>query len=363
MEFYNCDISEEGKKNVMEVLNSGYLNQGKYVAELESTILPKYMGNHHPILTNSCTSALHIALELSYVRGREVILPGKTFIATGMAVLMAGGIPVFCDVEKNTFQISLKTVEHLIGINTAAVIGVSWGGRTCAHELSDIKKKYPQISTIEDAAHAFGTLSDASAYTDYRCYSFQAIKVLSCGDGGAIACRNYQNAVRAKAMRWFGINKDKMTFDTNGKRRMQVEGKGFKYNMNDFNAALLGGNLTHFEENKAGRFNVCKIYNDVLGYTYGAEAYNYNSFWLYGLLVKNSDAWIKRANEVGIPARKMDSDISVHGIFGSQNKLDNTFFIDENEVYFPCHDKLMFNDVTKIKNFISKIVEAGDLWD
>lgn len=362
MEFYNCDVSEEGKKNVMEVLNSGYLNQGKYVAELESTILPKYMGNHHPILTNSCTSALHIALELSYVRGREVILPGKTFIATGMAVLMAGGIPVFCDVEDD-FQISLETVAPNISKNTAAVIGVSWGGKTCALQLCRIRNEFPHINTIEDAAHAFGTKSDSNHFTDYRCYSFQAIKALSCGDGGAIACLGHFDSTKAKAMRWFGINKDKMTFDNSGKRVMEVERPGYKYNMNDFNAALLTGNLTQFQNNKTGRFNVCKIYNDALGLQYVSEDYNENSFWLYGLLVRNSKDWIRVANELGIPARKMDSDVSIHHVFGKQNELKKTQFIDEHEIYFPCHDKLTFNDVTKITNLLKRIKISGNIID
>ncbi len=358
MEFYNCDISEDAKKFVNEVLNSGYLNQGRLVRALEEDMMPEYVDVHYPLLTNSCTAALHIALELSNVRGKEVILPGKTFIATGMAVLMAGGKPVFCDVEIDTRNLSLETVKPLVNENTAAVIGVSYGGLSCSLELRKIKETYKDISIIEDAAHAFGNIDEHTSYIDHRCYSFQAIKVLSCGDGGMIASRMYNQHLKAKAMRWFGINKDKMTFDPNGKRRMQVESYGYKYNMNDLNAAILGGNLKEFHKRKSARYNVAQILSSNLG---KFPAYKNSSFWLFGILAKNSDDWIKRANAEGIPARKMDSDISGHGVFGFDGILKNTRFIDENEIYFPCHHMLTFGDVGNISNFLKKIKDSGDL--
>jgi len=358
MEFYNTDVSLSAKKYANDVLDSGYLNQGKYVKELEESILPKYTYTYYPTLTNSCTAALHIALEIANVRGKKVILPAKTFIATGMAVKMAGGIPIFADVAFDSKNITLETVEHLIDSDTAAVIGVSWGGLSCLKELARIKKKY-NVYTIEDAAHAFGTYDLGASYVDFRCYSFQAIKPLSCGDGGIIASRYMKDNLKARAYRWFGINKDKMTFSETGERRMQVECYGYKYNMNDLNAAILRGNIEDFDKNWDSRCKISAMYNSSLGITDSYMPLEH-SRWLYGMNVKNSNEWIKKANKLGIPARKMDKNISGHFGFTGGTLL-TTDYIDETEIYIPCHHALTYGNVSDIITFLEEIKKSGDL--
>lgn len=351
MEFYNTEVSECGKKLVMDVLNSGYLNQGKYVKDLEEGLLKYFTGMPYNITTNSCTAAIHIALKVYGREGREVYLPGKTFIATAMAVKAAGYKPIFLDIDPRTKNINEYIFERARINNGAPIIGVSWGGRSCVEELRKIKQKHGRY-VIEDAAHAFGNY-ESPDWIDARCYSFQAIKALSCGDGGCVAFKDKEKISLYKSLKWFGIDKDTMTFNECGERIMKVTSDGYKFNMNDLNAALLTGNLTEFYTNRECRKAIHLRFNQITK----NPTPEVSSYWLFGIYAKNSRNWIAKANKDGIPARKMDSDISKH--FGDFH-LPNTKLVDEHEIYFPCHHGLTIKDIIQIEKFLQRIIDEGD---
>lgn len=356
MEFYNCHITNKAIENANNVLKSGFLNQGPYVKNLETDILPTEYHCKYPILTNSCTSALHIALELSDVRGKEVILPAKTFIATGIAVLMAGGIPVFCDIEPSEMCINYHNVKQKITNETAAIIGVSWGGSTkCCYYLKKLKSHFPQLSIIEDAAHSFGSYSKYRNFYDFICYSFQAIKMVTCGDGGLLVCNNEEKYKEAKAMRWFGIDKDKMTFSDIGERQFSIERLGYKYNMNDLNAAILSGNLYNLKARIERRQTIydkfsMSINNDIDICIHD----NTSAIWLCPLLVNDRNNFIKAMRSRNVPATKTDSRIDLNPIFGKKTKLPNTEYYDEHEANIPIHEDLTDEDVELIIESINK---------
>src|SRR3989304_1774276 len=129
MDLFVTHVSEKSKQLVQEVLDSTFLNEGKIVARFEEE-LHNILGLNNVLTTNSCTSSLHLALEACNVRGKKVILPAQTFIATGLAVLMAGATPVFCDIELDG-NILPSSVTAKITNNTAAVICVHWMGNPC----------------------------------------------------------------------------------------------------------------------------------------------------------------------------------------------------------------------------------------
>ena len=136
-------------------------------------------------------TALEIILKAIGIKGREVILPTDTFVATANAVLLAGGTPVFADISKETLALQIESVEQLINGNTAAVITVHMFG-LIAHDFFDLKELCMRrnVPLIEDAAHAHGAKIDnlaAGSLGLAAAFSFYPTKVITTGEGGVIS--------------------------------------------------------------------------------------------------------------------------------------------------------------------------------
>src|SRR5581483_9119770 len=117
-----------------EVLRSGWLTTGPKVREFEEKFA-RYLGARHAIAVNSCTAALHLALEASGIKdGDEVLLPTLTFAATGEAVLYLRAKPVLVDCEPGSFTLDVKAAERAITRKTKAIIPVHFAGHSCEME-------------------------------------------------------------------------------------------------------------------------------------------------------------------------------------------------------------------------------------
>lgn len=201
---FSSYVSPTAIDRVSKVLRSGYLSEGKLVEEFEREFEKTFsLPEKSFVATNSGTSALHLALETLGVKG-EVLLPANTFVATGMAVLMAGCTPVFCDILRDG-TIDAVDAYKKITENTKAIIGVNWAGSVCS-SLEDLEYIClgEDLKLIIDAAQSLGEGYGGDAV----CFSFQATKHLTTGDGGGICFRHPVSAGAAKALRWFGIRKD-----------------------------------------------------------------------------------------------------------------------------------------------------------
>ena len=167
----------------------GMLTMGKNVQAFENEFAA-YTGAQYAVATNSCTSALEIALKaIGIKRGDHVIVPAQTFIATGSCVALTGGSVVFCDTDDN-FLISLEDLKKKITPKTKAVIVVHFAGLVHPNimELKAFLKR-KDIFLIEDAAHAPGAKvgdSFAGTFGDIGCFSFFSTKVMTTGEGGMI---------------------------------------------------------------------------------------------------------------------------------------------------------------------------------
>ena len=151
-------ITDDDKKQVMECLESGILT-GPYGPQLRGAEIEfgQWVGAKHCLMTNSGTSALHMAVEAAQIGpGDEVILPSFTFLATALAVLHNNAVPVFVDIDPQTFNIDPAKIEAKISERTKAVIAVHLHG-LCADvdPILEICKKH-NLLLIEDAAQAHG---------------------------------------------------------------------------------------------------------------------------------------------------------------------------------------------------------------
>ena len=360
---FNTYIDELAYKNVSKVLKSTFLSEGELVKKFEER-LTEELNIKNPVSVNSGTSALHLALVLAGVKkGDEVIIPAQTFVATGLVVLQQGAIPVFADIDFETGNISLESIKQKISNKTKAIIVVHWGGYPC--ELDEISKlcKYHNLILIEDAAHALGAQyknKSIGCISDYTCFSFQAIKHLTTGDGGLVACNSKRKSDEAIIRRWFGINRATSKQSILGERKYDLSLLGYKYHLNDYCAALGLANLESFKKRLAKRLQIAKYYDeelkDIPGITlFDYKSYAQSSYWLYGFHVKKRKDFILKLKEQGITASVVHQRIDKYKIFGNKKKLlVNQEKFDNSQINIPIHDAIDMKSAKIIIDTIKK---------
>jgi perosamine synthetase len=190
-------IGEEETQAVLEVMRKGPLTNalgaGPKVLEFEKNYA-KFAGVKHAVAMNTGTAALHSAVLSSGIQhGGEVILPSFTFVATAEAVVLAGGKPVFADIDPKTFNVDPISVEQKVTSKTKAIMPVDlYGYSADMKPLHEIADKHG-LALIEDAAQAHGATyrgKPAGSYADVACWSLYASKNITTGEGGVVTTDN-----------------------------------------------------------------------------------------------------------------------------------------------------------------------------
>lgn len=308
-------IHEEAVDAVADVLRSGWIGLGPKTAEFEEAFAG-YTGANYCVGVNSCTSALHLALKiLDLPPGSEVITTPITFVSTNHVILYDNLKPVFADVEPDTGNLDVNSVSKLINPNTKAIILMHYGGYPCA--LDDFYTLAGQhgLYIIEDCAHACGATyrgQRIGSIGDIHAFSFHAVKNLPMGDGGALTVRGEDHWKRLRRLRWMGIDKDTFERSEESTRKSynweyDVSEVGFKYHMNDIQAAIGLAQLAHLKEDNARRREIASMYNSELKNTSGIQLLKYDddrqsSYHLCCILAENRDALVDklRENDVGV---------------------------------------------------------------
>ena len=364
LNIYNTYIAKESMQSVKQVLDSTFISEGKLVKEFEKQ-LSEYLAIHNPVALNSGTTALHLALDLAGIKeGDEVILPAQTFVATGLVILQQKAKPVFADINYEDGNISIESIKKKITSKTKAIMCVHWGGYPCDMDEIQALALEHNLIVIEDAAHALGATYKNKAIgsiSDYTCFSFQAIKHVTTGDGGAISIKNNNKYTEALTKRWFGINRD-ASFPTDlGERSYNIETLGYKYHLNDYAAALGLANLIGFKERLANRKKIVEIYNHELKSISGIHLFNHKSdresaHWLYGFHVQNRLDFIKKLKSENITASVIHQRIDRNSVFGGINsELTNQEEFDKTQIHIPIHDAIKPEDALRI----TEVIKSG----
>lgn len=237
-------LGEEELEQIRDCFKSGWVGLGPKTLEFEN-LLTRYIGVRYAICTNSCTSALHLALEVLGVKGKDVLLPSLTFVATAHAVLHAGGKPVWVDVDEDTLCLSSQSLRKSIGDRSACIIPVHYAGHPC--EMNEILEIAGEkgIDVVEDAAQALGSAyrgkKIGSLSSTMTCFSFHATKNITTGEGGAITTNYEELNTKLRQYRFLGADRDTWTRLNEAKERYWhfiCENVGYKYYMNDVAAAI-----------------------------------------------------------------------------------------------------------------------------
>jgi len=314
------------------------------------------MGYRNVLTTNSCTSSLHLSLLVAGVKpGDEVILPAQTFVATGLAVLHAGAKPVFADIDPHTGNIDPRDIGKKIRPRTKAIIAVHWGGLPCY--MDQIYDMAGNIPVIDDAAHAFGaSITEpwtsthlpigGTTHSDFTCFSLQAIKSLTSGDGGIICVKDKVAYEELKRRKWFGIDRDKMTMRFEGDRDVCIREVGYKYHMNDVAGAIAYGNLHGHKERLARRQELGARYRREFKNVFGLRLLDlptnyHHAYWVFTMLVENRDGFIKKMRDAQIDVSVMDRRIDQNPVFGGLTPgLVGQESFDQQQISIPVHSSI-----------------------
>ena len=258
----NAYVGEAEARAARDLITSGCISMGAITEQLESELAAS-LGTSDVVLVSSGTAALHLAMLVAGVMpGDEVIVPSMSFVATASAVLMAGATPRFVDIASLTEPcLNPEAVASAITKKTKSVVVTHLAGFPAqVDDLLTITEK-AGIDLIEDCAHAplvgykgkqlgtFGRLG---------CLSFHTTKSISMGEGGAIVCRDSEDAHRARLLRNHGLQRNDAIF------AYDVVDLGFNYRPNEVAAAIGLVQLSRLPEDRERRTELRALYEAYL---------------------------------------------------------------------------------------------------
>ena len=266
---FKPDIDASAIKAAVDALELGWLGMGSYVRDFEQALTEylKVPDDRALVSVNTCTSALHLALRAAGVGpGDEVITPSLNNIGDFQAIAMCGARPVFVDIREDDLAIDPGLVENAIGPRVKAIIALHYMGVPCQIDTIFQVARRHQLRLIEDAAHAVGTTVDGrciGSNRDLACFSFDAIKTLTCIDGGAVVLPTRDEAERVQRERLLGMTQSIERLYANSRsQKYDVPGPGFRYHLANLHAAIGLSQLRRLPAFIANRRSYCRRYNE-----------------------------------------------------------------------------------------------------
>ncbi len=272
------------------VLKSGWLTTGVECRKFEEEFAA-FVGAKHAVALNSCTAALHLALEATnLMRGQRVLVPTLTFAATAEVVGYFGATPVLVDIDPQTLTIdpqaaeytasALETGGHVPGVPSGAalpahaIMPVHYAGQMVDVEAVDQVARRHGLRVIEDAAHALpahartksGEWRSVGTTAEQTCFSFYATKTITTGEGGMLVTDDPQIAERVRRMSLHGLSNDAWNrFAAGGGWSYRILSTGYKYNLTDLAAAIGRQQLKKAHALAEARAAIAKRYAQLLG--------------------------------------------------------------------------------------------------
>ena len=338
-------MSKDVPTEVGKVLMSGFVGEGPKVKEFESK-LKGFIGNKKLITLNSATSSLHLSLHLmkkpngewpGLKDGDEVLSCPLTCTATNWPILANNLNIKWVDVNRDTCNMSLDDLEKKLSPTTKVIMLVHWGGNPIdLDRVEKIKQKCYDLygfrpMVIEDCAHSFGSEYKGkklgnTGHNNFVVYSFQAIKHLTCVDGGCLILPNEYYHKRGKLLRWYGIDREDNVKDFRCEN--DIDEWGFKFHMNDISATIGLCNFKHIETIIEKHKQNAEYYNKELNNIENIELIhnsdNNPSYWIYTLNVKKQKRFVGMMESKGIMVSRIHERNDKHSCVSKyKTKLPN----------------------------------------
>lgn len=292
---------------VTDALASTWISGGAYVDRFEKEI-SAFADSTNVLAVSNGTSALHLVfLGLGIEAGDEVVIPGFAFLAAANIVLQMGGVPIFAEVDSETWCITAESIEKVITLRTKAVVVVHTYGNAC--EMDPILRLCEEygVTPIEDAAESFGTTYKGrmtGAIADFGIYSFQATKTITTGEGGMVLTRRADLVDRLKLFRSHGMIRT----------RYWHEVAGHNFRLTNMQAALGCAQLECFSQIVTARRQMDATYRQFLKEQPGIQLQAYTTDvdpvpWAFAIRIDSDyfpqgrDMLIKQMMGAGIETR------------------------------------------------------------
>jgi len=348
-------IGKEESKKIIQVLKSGFWASGSGIGNVKSfeEKFQNYIGSKSCVAVNSGTAALHLALSLSDIKGKEVILPSLSFVSTAHSIVYNGGKPIFVDVDPKTLCIDPEKVLEKISNKTKIILPVHFAGIPA--NLKKLKKisKDHNLILIDDAAHACGASyggKKIGSINEFSCFSFHPVKNLAMPTGGLISL-NHKNYKKLKknleSKRWCGITDRKDV-------KYDVKELGWNYYMNEFSAAIGLMQLKKLDKMNKSRERISKIYHNEINLNNKMPIEDGSSYHFYWIRVKNRNKFMREMKNVGIETGIHYRPIHKLSLYKQKKKLVVTENVENEIVSIPNHPNLKINDVEFIIKNINK---------
>ena len=359
-------IPKNAKKSISKVLSSRWIGQGPLVDDFEKKFSNQFCDKMPVIAVGSGTDALHLAYILGNIKKNdEVICPVFTCTATNIPLLYIGAKIKFADIDPKTLNISIESVEKLITKKTKAIVFVNYGGiLNNLEKLNKIAKKN-KIILIQDAAQSLGARykkKSITKYADFTIFSFQAIKHITSGDGGALTVRNKFHEKKGKRIRWFGIDRPKKQ---GGTWENDIKEVGYKYQLTDLGACLLLDSMREYKSIKLHRNSIYKTYlkyiiqNKKIKCIQSIDKNAEEVMWLFTVITPYKDLLQKKLREKNIETNQVhfrNDRYSIFKKFSQSKKFKNMDIIQDKYLVLPMHTKMTIGDAKRVSREINNIL-------
>lgn len=365
---YDPWIGEEEAQAVKQAVLDGEISGsfGKSIPRFEEAFAAS-VGCRHGVAVTSGTTALHVAVAAcQFSPGDEVLLSASTNIATALAVIHNGLVPVPVDSEPHSWNLDPDLLEGLITPRTRAILPVHLFGHPVAMDrVMAIARKH-NLKVIEDCAESHGATwkgTTTGAFGDMSCFSFYANKILTTGEGGMVLTNDDALAEELRLLRNLAFTIP----------RFRHEKAGYNFRMTGYQAAMGLAQMTRYDEILRRKIRLAELYQEGLKDVPGLELpqpclEGRHVYWVYGIVVKpefplRRDALMKWLKEKGVDTRAffhpMNLQPCLEGTPGFQSKpCPVAERIGANGLYLPSGPLLREDQVTEV---CARLKEAATL--
>lgn len=285
-------VGDKEREYVLEAVSEGWISsEGKYVRAFEEAF-SSYIGRRYGVAVNNGTNALILAFRaLELPKGSEVILPSFTIISCALSLIYNDLVPVFVDSSPQTWNMDLDEIEAKITERTRAILMVHTYGYPCeVDRILEIARKH-NLVVVEDFAEAIGSEYNGQKcgrFGDISCTSFYSNKLITTGEGGMCLTDDETLAQKMRTLRNLSFIPE---------RRFLHYELGFNFRLSNVLAAIGLAQLESVEERIRRKLKMAEIYYsileelermDIIMLPPRSDEKHKNSFWMYGILMKNN---------------------------------------------------------------------------
>jgi aminotransferase len=350
---------------VVRCLQNNWTGIGANVAEFEKAFISR-LSTDNFLMVDSCSNALYLAIKsLNLPQKSEVILPSFTWVSCAQSILMNDLIPIFCDVDLYSQNVTTDLISQKITRNTSAIMVVHYAGKPI-NMKPILELGFP---VIEDAAHAVDSkIGDkyCGTFGDIGVWSFDSVKNIAIGEGGGMFFKNQELASEARTIRYCGIGFSGFKASQINKKikwwEYDIRQPFIKMLPSDIEGALGLSQLKNLPENQRRRKEIWNYYQKSFSDTSIITPLNEgvdetHSYFTYFVQVDGRDELAKRLLANNIYTTLRYHPLHLNGIYGCDYRLENCEILNKTGLNIPLHPNLSDGDVNYIVDTIKVLIK------